>query len=132
MALNPRIMAAVVLLAAWFAPSLASAHSGYTHPVPAARKGANAATEQVATSHAEATITIRTETTGATPAPVIDIFPGCASHCCGGMTCCTVALEPELSFAPTIAGSYAFLFARAGPLLGLPPKALPRPPKSFG
>lgn len=47
------------------------------------------------------------------------------------MSCCAAALLPEVSVAPARAGSHAFLFGCASTLFGLPPEALPKPPKSF-
>jgi hypothetical protein len=132
------ILAAVLLCAALLAPSLASAHAGHHH------HGATAATVEPADVPPATDVAgdikskkpsmVRREIARAS-VPVSDPgVPDCASHCCGGtanMTCCAAALIPEISVAPSSTTSHALLFARAGALLGLPPEALPKPPKSF-
>jgi hypothetical protein len=47
------------------------------------------------------------------------------------MTCCAAALVTEISVIPLFTTSHALSFARANALLGLPPEALPKPPKPF-
>jgi hypothetical protein len=47
------------------------------------------------------------------------------------MTCCAAALVTEISVIPLFTTSHALSFARADALLGLPPEALPKPPKPF-
>jgi hypothetical protein len=131
------ILAAVLLCAALLAPSLASAHAGHAH------HGA-ATTVEPATVPAAADVAgdikskkpsmVRREIARASvPTRDADVSD-CASHCCGGtanMTCCSAALVPEISLMPSSTASHALSFARAGALLGLPPEALPKPPKSF-
>jgi hypothetical protein len=137
------ILAAVLLCAALLAPSLASAHASHSHHAAAATvepADVPAAAEHMAAERATGepkssqTPIVRREIARAA-APAGD--PGlsdCASHCCGGtanMTCCAAALVPEISVIPLFTASHALLFGRAGALLGLPPEALPKPPKPF-
>jgi len=134
MVLHPRLaqfLAAVLLCAALLAPSLASAHgshashASHAHPAPVAV--AQAAAGQSSGSAAIARMDIA--------APALDDRRdgGCARHCCNGtasMACCTAALVPEVALAPSFTGAQPFRLARAGALLGVPPEALPKPPKS--
>ena len=132
------ILAAVLLCAALFAPSLASAHAGHSHHAAATTVepvNVPAATEHVASEpKSSQSNRVRREVARAS-APASD--PGvshCASHCCGGtanMTCCAAALVSEISVIPSFTASHALPFARAGALLGLPPEAPPKPPKPF-
>jgi len=141
MVLHPRVMehvlAAVLLCAALLAPSLASAHAGHAHhaTTPAVEQAPPpAAAERVAGEPARAAKMARHEIASASVRPSERDVSDCASHCCGGtanMTCCTAVLIPEISVAPAFTSSHALLFGRAGALLGLPPEALPKPPKSF-
>jgi hypothetical protein len=132
------ILAAVLLCAALLAPSLASAHAGHSHHAAAATvepADVPAATERVAGEPKSTQAHVVRREIARASAPAGD--PGlsdCASHCCGGtanMTCCAAALVPEISVIPLFTTSQALLFARAGALLGLPPEALPKPPKPF-
>jgi len=142
MSLRPRlvehILAAVLLCAALLAPSLASAHADHPHHAAAATvapAAVPAETRQVAgepRSH-QSNIVRREIARASVPASDPD-KSDCASHCCGGtanMTCCAAALSPEILVIPSSTSSHALVFARAGALLGLPPEALPKPPKSF-
>jgi hypothetical protein len=131
------ILAAVLLCAALLAPSLASAHAGHNHHAAAAMAepvDAPPATNVAGDIKSKKPSMVRREIARASvPANDPDVS-NCASHCCGGtanMTCCAAALVPEISVAPSSTTSHALLFARAGALLGLPPEALPKPPKSF-
>jgi hypothetical protein len=132
-----QILAAVLLCAALLAPSLASAHAGHHHPAAstmAEPADVPPAADVAGDIKSKKPSMVRRESVRAS-APTSD--PGvsdCASHCCGGtanMTCCTAALVPEISVAPSSTASHALSFARAGALLGLPPEALPKPPKPF-
>jgi|SoiMethySBSTD1v2_1073268.scaffolds.fasta_scaffold52310_3 hypothetical protein len=135
--LAEQILAAVLLCAALLAPSLASAHAGHNHHAAAAMAepaDVPPAADVAGEVKSKKPSIVRRETVRAS-VPVSD--PGvsdCASHCCGGtanMTCCAAALVSEVSVAPSSTTSHALLFARAGALLGLPPEALPKPPKPF-
>jgi hypothetical protein len=122
------ILAAVLLCAASLAPSLASAHAGHPHHAAAAT------VEPADEPRSNQSNLVRREIARASvPASESDVLD-CASHCCGGtanMTCCAAALVPEISVIPSLTTSHALVFARTGALLGLPPEALPKPPKSF-
>jgi len=145
------IVAAVVLCVALLAPALASAHAGHSHhgaaiepaAVPAAAQ--HMTTEHMTTEHmatkrvagepkSSQSNAARGEIVRASvPASNPDVSD-CASHCCGGtanMTCCAAALNPEISVIASSTSSHTLAFARTGALLGLPPEALPKPPKSF-
>jgi hypothetical protein len=135
--LAEHILAAVLLCAALLAPSLASAHTGHHH------HGATATVEPADVPPAadvageikvqKPSMERREIVRASIPASDPDVSD-CASHCCGGtanMTCCAAALVPEISMIPSFTASHALSFARAGALLGLPPEALPKPPKSF-
>jgi len=135
------IVAAVVLCVALLAPALASAHAGHSHHGAAAavEPAAVPAAEHVTTEHvagapkSSPSILRREIARASVPTSNPDISD-CASHCCGGtanMTCCAAALSPEISVIPSATSSHTLVFARAGALLGLPPEALPKPPKSF-
>jgi hypothetical protein len=144
--MHPRVAqflaAIVVLSAAWLMPSLASAHTGHSHHAatettvaPSAKPADTAPTTAVATTAAARTEIARTATvTSIDGAAVGGGDSGCASHCCGaaaGMTCCGAALTPETVIGPVLADSQILSFEPASALLGQPPEALPKPPKSF-
>jgi hypothetical protein len=133
----------VVLSAAWLMPSLASAHIGHSHHAAAATETTVAPSTKPAdtttTTAASTTAVARTET-AAHAATIASIDGaavdgnGCASHCCGaaaGMSCCGAALAPETVIGPVLADSQILSFEHASALLGQPPEALPKPPKSF-
>jgi hypothetical protein len=131
------ILAAVLLCAALLAPSVASAHAGHHHHAAAATAepaDVPPAADVAGDIEIKKPSMVRREILRAlVPASNPDVS-GCVSHCCGGtanMTCCTAVLVPDISVAPSSTTSHALLFARAGALLGLPPEALPKPPKSF-
>jgi hypothetical protein len=125
-------MRAALLIAACLAPSMASAHAGHSH-APTTAQSAPAA--EVDANAVQTAVVILAEVTNATPIWTGVPVSACASHCCsghGGMTCCTAALTPETSTAPDFSGVYCLLLTQSGPLPGLVPEALPKPPKSFG
>jgi hypothetical protein len=138
------LAAVVVLSAAWLMPSLASAHTGHSHHAATATEttvAPSARPADAAPTAATTTTTVaRTEIARAATMTSIESMAigggdnGCATHCCGaatGMTCCGAALTPEIAIGPALAGSQILLFERAKALLGQPPEALPKPPKSF-
>jgi hypothetical protein len=137
------LAAIVVLSAAWLMPSLASAHTGHSHHAAAATETTVAPAkpaDTTPTTGGPTTTTPRTEITRAATIASIDSAAvgggdsGCATHCCGsaaGMTCCGAALAPEIAIGPVLAGSQILSFEHASALLGQPPEALPKPPKSF-
>jgi hypothetical protein len=135
--------AAVLLIAVWLVPSLASAHAGHAHHAPAAH--AMPVTTDVAHAHglpvaeiaeqSAATTEVRSEVASATPS-ISDHGSslGCKTRCCGagdGMTCCGLALAPDVSTGPAYPASYRVPLVGAAPPLGRTPDALPEPPKPF-
>ena len=129
------VLAAVLLCAALLAPSLASAHAGHTHHAPSATTEPVVppqAVERVPGERAAASTVVRHEIARAV-APAGDRgVSDCASHCCGGsanMTCCGAALITEIMVVPAFTASHQLLFGQTSALLGLPPEALPKPPK---
>jgi hypothetical protein len=129
-----RILAAVVLIAAVVVPSMAFAHEG--HQAPSAAKAMPASSETqaakkavVAVANAAALRTAR----GSLPV-VVGVLTDCSGHCCGGaagMACCGAALVPDPCSFPLFGASLPFLIRDVPPLQGIPPEALPKPPKSF-
>jgi hypothetical protein len=130
------ILAAVLLCAALLAPSLASAHAGHNHHAAAATvepADIPPATDVAGEIKSKPNLVRREVVRASAPASKPGLSD-CASHCCGGtanMTCCAAALVSEISVIPSFTASHALSFARTGALLGLPPEALPKPPKSF-
>jgi hypothetical protein len=129
------VLAAVLLCAALLAPSLASAHADHTHHAPPATIEPAVppqAVERVPGECAAATSVVRHEVARAA-APAADRgVSDCASHCCGGtanMTCCGAALIAEIIVVPAFTASHRLLFGHTSALLGLPPEALPKPPR---
>jgi hypothetical protein len=127
-------LAAVVLIAGFALPSIAQAHEGHAHTVPAlvemktgsggsgpavnVVRASSAVVKAVAVSHPEGPIDPQ----------------GCDGHCCGnaaGMACCGAALAPDLSNLPLLRRSMPFLIGHVLMLPGLAPEALPKPPKTF-
>jgi hypothetical protein len=127
-----RILA--LLMAACLAPSLAYAHAGHTHGhAPVAHD------VPAASSHHQgqivASAVFKTAIASTTQSADDSAAGGCATHCCGGVTgmaCCGAVLVPEIATAPDMTASQLVHFGRVDALQGLPPKALPKPPKFFG
>jgi len=123
-----------LLVAACLAPSLAYAHAGHTHHAHHASAPADVAAP-VTAGHPDqiaATVVVKTAVASA---PSSTDRAGCAGHCCGavaGMPCCGAVLVPEMPAVPDISSSHLVLLARAIALFGLPPEALPKPPKFLG
>jgi len=124
-----RILA--LLVAASFAPSLAYAHAGHGHShAPVAQDVPAAASHGQGQMVAVVKAALASAARSADPATA-----GCASHCCSGVTgmpCCGAVLVPEIVAAPDLTTSRLVRFGRADALQGLPPKALPKPPKLLG
>ena len=125
-----------LLVAACLAPSLAYAHAGHAHAGHDHHASAPADIAAPVTSGQQdqfaATVIV---STAVASAPSSTDRAGCVGHCCSGvagMPCCGAMLVPEISAAPDIAISHLVRFARAIALLGLPPEALPKPPKFLG
>jgi hypothetical protein len=127
-----RILAAVVLVAAFAVPSMAFAHEG--HQVPRAAN-VPAPKTQAAKNTAVAVANLATLSTARASVPVdVGVFTDCSGHCCGGaagMACCGAALVPNPCSFPFFKASLPFLIRDVPPLRGIPPEALPKPPKSF-
>jgi hypothetical protein len=133
-----RILAAVVVIAAFAVPSPASAHEGHLHHAPSATTAVPASSPAQAHDKAAVAEAIASVVTlGAARTPDSGAFggpPDCAGHCCGGsagMTCCSAALAPDPICVPIFRTSVPFVVPHDLPSSGLPPEALPRPPKSF-
>ena len=123
-----------LLLAACLAPSLAYAHAGHEHHANRAPAPASVAAPATAGHQDQVAATVIVET-AIMSAPSASDRAGCAGHCCGaaaGMPCCGAVLVPQISAVPDISISHLVRFARAIALLGLPPEALPKPPKLPG
>jgi hypothetical protein len=128
------------VIAALAMPSLAVAHEGHAHHhAPAVEKAAVRATlpTQVnkGTAAADEAIVSIASLTVAPTAAARDARAAddCASHCCGGsagMTCCGAALAPDLICVELFRTSVPFVMPHDLPPSGLPPEALPKPPKS--
>jgi hypothetical protein len=122
-----------LLMAACLAPSLAYAHAGHAHHAPHAQDVSAAGHKDQGQIVAGVVVTAAVASTAqsaADPEPA-----GCAGHCCGGvagMPCCSAVLMPEIIAVPDVTTSQLLRFGRADALQGLPPKALPKPPKLLG
>ena len=140
------VLAAVLLCVALLAPSFAHAHPGHMHAdhahhapstavePPAPPDAAPYAAERVAGEPAAAITAVRHEVARALAPAGARGVSDCASHCCGGtanMTCCGAALIAEIMVVPAFTASHQLLFGHSGALFGLPPEALPKPPKTF-
>jgi hypothetical protein len=135
----PLFLAAMIIAAALVAPSFAQAHDGHTHfsplsgPVDAVAKQHPSRQIHTITKAALAVDianAARPHAGGARPPLPI----GCGSDCCGpaaGMACCGAVLAPDLWSIPLFKASLSFFTPEASPSLGVPPEALPKPPKSF-
>jgi hypothetical protein len=120
-----------LLMAACLAPSLAYAHAGHNHaplaqdvPVTAGHHNQG---RIVAAAVVKAAVVSTAQSAGEAA--------GCASHCCSGVTgmpCCGAVLVPEFLAAPNMTASKLVRFGHVDALQGLPPKALPKPPKFLG
>jgi hypothetical protein len=121
-----------LLMAACLAPTLANAHAGHDHASVSHQGPASAGHEHQGRIVAIAVVKTAAASTQLRGDPSA---PGCASHCCSGVTgmpCCGAVLVPEILAAPDIRASQLVRFGRADALQGLPPKALPKPPKFLG
>lgn len=140
-----RIVAAVVLIAAFAVPSLARAHDGHAHHGPGAAQAAPAAPDmhahkdmhahqQAATVASRVAVTVALSTARNSATGTAGVLTACGGSCCGdaaGMACCGAALAPEPFCIPLLHVSASLAIPRAPPLPGLPPEALPKPPKSI-
>src|SRR5215510_13372452 len=135
-----RVAAAIVLIAGLAGPSLAFAHEGHAHhslatpaSPPQAQPDTAAASEASSQQRGNAIV----RALSATPDPADAAAGGatsCGSNCCSGsagMACCGAALAPESFWIALLQASAQIAIPRAPPLPGLPPEALPKPPKSI-
>jgi len=126
---------AALFVALWAMPSVALAHDGHAHRAPAAVETSPSAPDTSAT-HFDAikagpvkisfTASELTSDSGRSAS-------GCLGGCCGkmtGMACCG-AIIPSVIDAPPIELSALFVFNPISLVRGLPPEALPKPPKAF-
>src|SRR5262249_35798458 len=136
------VLAAIVVIAALTAPSLAVAHEGHAHAghtlrAPAVEKAAapsqSQSHKQAAAVDAASSIALLTAAPAETDARDARPTDDCAGHCCGGsagMTCCGAALAPDLIGVDLVRTSVPFMMPHDLPPSGLPPEALPKPPKA--
>jgi hypothetical protein len=126
-----------LLMVACLAPSLAYAHAGHGHShshAPVAQD-APAAADHKHHGQVVAAVVVRTVVASAAQPAGDPAATGCASHCCSGVTgmpCCGAVLASEIVAVPDVTASQLVRFERVDALQGLPPKALPKPPKSLG
>jgi hypothetical protein len=131
-----RFLALAAVVAAFFVPSGVWAHEGHNHhPAPVVATAARPAPDDAATRKAPP---VQVVVSLAADAALNSIASGgcaptdCGSHCCGvaaGMACCGAALVPDTLWLPALLGSARLVIPRMPPLPGLPPEALPKPPK---
>ena len=126
-------LAAMILSAASVVPSQARAHGGHVHAVPAAETGhvmAQHASKQPAVAGRTSAKLAKADLRNRGVPPT----GGCADHCCGGangMSCCGSALLPQFCFVPFLEAYSRFVIRDLPAPTGIPPDALPKPPKSF-
>lgn len=133
-----RFLALAAVVAAFAVPSGAWAHEGHAHHhAPVVATAANPAPDDAATRKAppvQVIVTLAADTARSSIAGSGCAPTDCGSHCCGGaagMACCGAALAPDTLWLPALPGSARLVIPRVPPLPGLPPEALPKPPKSF-
>jgi hypothetical protein len=130
------ILATVIVIAAFAMPSLAVAHEGHAHHAATVQKAAPVPSQAHEPAAAKVAVHVASLTTarGADASGAARSTGDCASHCCGGstgMTCCGAALAPDLFWVALYRASVPFAARPDLPPSGLPPEALPKPPKSF-
>jgi hypothetical protein len=133
------VLAAVVMTATFAVPSLAVAHEGHAHYATAVEKAPAPASWQTQAHKHAADSAAPASAASLITAPAMDARQGrasddCAGHCCGGvagMACCGAALAPDIICVELFRASVSFVMAPDLPPSGLPPEALPKPPKSF-
>ncbi|MGH6768598.1 MAG: hypothetical protein ACRECO_06200 [Xanthobacteraceae bacterium] len=129
------LLAAIVLCAVCLAPGAASAHAGHR---PHADAGVSSAADVTAPLNGAAiaagAAAVVTAAAYHGAAPSGQRNPNCnCDGCCGlsGMTCCGVAMATDLASLSTARAPDLFLPCGMRALRGLPPEALPKPPRSF-
>ena len=129
-----RILAAVVLIVAFAAPSLAFAHAGHQPLGAAAKFVPVSAQAQAVKKAAVAAANVAVLNAARASVPVAAGVLDCGGHCCGGaagMACCGAALAPDPCPIPLFTASLLFLIRDVPPPRGISPEALPKPPKPF-
>jgi hypothetical protein len=129
-----RILAAVVLSAAFAVPSMAWAHEG--HHAPSVAKTATASSEtQTVKKGVVSVANVAALSAARASVPVAaGVLTDCGGHCCGGaagMACCGAALAADPCSIPLFKASLLFLIRDVPPPRGISPEALPKPPKPF-
>jgi hypothetical protein len=131
-----RIVAAIVLIAGFAVPSLAFAHEGHAHHPSQVAPTSSESTSADVRGHEQPTakhIAALSAPRGSANTAAGGVTP-CGGNCCSGgagMACCGAALAPESFWIPLLQASAQLGIPRAPPLPGLPPEALPKPPKSI-
>jgi hypothetical protein len=125
-----RILAALALITAFAAPSMAFAHEGHH-----ARGAVEAIPGSAETQAVTRTVVAAALTAARASVPVaVGVITDCGGHCCGGtsgMACCGAALAADPCPIPLFKASLLFLIRDVPPPRGISPEALPKPPKSF-
>jgi hypothetical protein len=136
------ILAAIVMIVAYFVPSAVQAHAGHAHTQPqlvtvTALDPGSARLDISAVVAAVATEIEAAQVTADTAYPADPDTPGptkrCNGLCCGSASaaCCAHALAPELGLSPTPSAARLIAIANALARPGIDPEALPKPPKTF-
>jgi hypothetical protein len=128
-----RILAGVILATVLFVPIAASAHEGHVHHSAAATQSSSSSIQPDAAESSREQHVVRASELRSSYSPA-GVSPDC--YCCGccggaaGMGCCGAALAPDACSDPLHHSSQRVAIAQAAPLPGVPPEALPKPPKS--
>ena len=126
------LLVTAILLAGSITPSPAHAHGGHAHTTPAVDKASS--TEHQAALQQRAAKPSINRLAKAGQKNEVPATSGCADHCCGGangMSCCGSALLPQICFVPFFETYTRFVIRDLPAPTGIPPDALPKPPKSF-
>jgi hypothetical protein len=132
-------LAATIFAATFVAPSFARAHDGHTHSSPFSGQ-VDAVVKQHPSRQLHTIIKTAPSVAVANAARPhaggarLQLPIGCGSDCCGcaaGMACCGAALAPDVCSIPLFKAPLPFLIPDVQPLPGVPPEALPKPPRSF-
>jgi hypothetical protein len=131
------LFAAAIFVALGAMTSIAQAHEAHAHRAPAAVETGASATTDISATPFVVINAIQVEisyTTFHLSSDSRSPSSGCIGGCCGsmaGMACCGGAIVPGMIEAPPIELSTLFVLDPTLPMPGLPPEALPKPPKSF-
>ena len=122
------ILAAAFVIAALALPSVALAHDGHAQPPAVGKATATSPDGDISKLVPVASSSERGVSVVST-APVSAAAD--APRDCGGSCCCGAALAPSLFETPPYPRSVPFVVSLVPSAHGLPPEALPKPPKSF-